>query len=353
MGKVKLEKAKKVLVIKLRHIGDVLMMTPMLRALKDAMPDAEITAVVPDGMEDLLTSNPCVNEVLTFTKGSGLIEDLKFLKSLRDKKCDIAINMTEGDRGAVMCLASGAKIRIGADPKGKGFWGKDRLFTSLVPQRWDRHRALMDLEMVGPLGIEPANQKLELYTSRNDDEYVRGLLKDQGMKGDEPIATVHPTSRWLFKCWNDKSVAKVIDYLQAKGLRVIMTSGPDKKETEKAAHIASLAKTPPIDLTGLLTLGQLASILKMSRLFFGVDSAPMHMAAAVGTPVVALFGPSDYKVWAPFTDNARVVMKKDMFPCLPCRKDGCGGSKKSDCLEAITVPEVVCAIEELLGSWDK
>ena len=153
MGKVKLEKAKRVLVIKLRHIGDVLMMTPMLRALKDAMPGAEITAVVPDGMEDLLASNPCVNEVLTFTKGSGLIEDLKLLKSLRDKKFDIAINMTEGDRGAVMCLVSGAKIRIGADPKGKGFWGKDRLFTSLVPQIWDRHRALMDLEMVGPLGI--------------------------------------------------------------------------------------------------------------------------------------------------------------------------------------------------------
>jgi lipopolysaccharide heptosyltransferase III len=349
MGKVKPENAKRVLVVKLRHIGDVLMMTPMLRALKDAMPDAEITAVVPSGMEDLLAHNPCVSDVLAFRKGSGLIEDLKLLKTLRAKKFDIAINMTEGDRGAVMCLASGAGIRIGADPKGKGFLGKGRLFTSLVPQRWDRHRALMDLEMAVPLGIKPANQGLELYTSRCDDEYVGGLLADQGIEDDEPIATVHPTSRWLFKCWNDKSVAEVIDYLHAKGLKVIMTSGPDKKETEKAAHIASLTKTPPVDLTGLLTLGQLASLLKMSRLFFGVDSAPMHMAAAVGTPVVALFGPSDYKVWAPFTDNARVVMKKDMFPCLPCRKDGCGGSKRSRCLEAITVEEVIRAIEEIMG----
>jgi lipopolysaccharide heptosyltransferase III len=350
MGNVKLENVKKVLVIKLRHIGDVLMMTPMLRALKDAMPDAGITVVVPDGMEELLAANPCVNEVLTFRKGSGLIEDLKLLKTLRARKFDIAINMTEGDRGAVMCLASGAKVRIGADPKGKGFLGKGRLFTSLVPQRWDRHRALMDLEMTVPLGIKPANQGLELYTSRCDDEYVGGLLADQGIEDGELIATVHPTSRWLFKCWKDESVAEVIDYLQAKGLRVIMTSGPDKKETEKAARIASLAKSRPIDLTGLLTLGQLASLLKISRLFFGVDSAPMHMAAAVGTRVVALFGPSDYKVWAPFTDKARVVMKKDMFPCLPCRKDGCGGSKKSDCLEAITVQEAVLAIEELLDT---
>lgn len=352
MGSIKLENVKRVLVVKLRHIGDVLMMTPMLRALKDAMPEAEITAVVPDGMEDLLAHNPCVNEILTFRKGSGLIEDLKLLKSLRDKKFNIAINMTEGDRGAIMCLASGAKIRIGADPKGKGFWGKGRLFTSLVPQRWDRHRALMDLEMVGPLGISPSGQKLELYTSGQDDEYVRGLLADQGISEDGPIATVHPTSRWLFKCWNDKSVAEIIDYLQAKGLRVIMTSGPDKKEMQKANAIADFAKTKPVNLSGLLTLGQFASLLKMSRLFFGVDSAPMHMAAAVGTPVVALFGPSDSRVWAPFTDKARVVTKKDMFPCLPCRKDGCGGSKKSDCLETITVQEVVCAIEEL-GSWEK
>jgi heptosyltransferase-3 len=350
MSKVKPENVKRVLVIKLRHIGDVLMMTPMLRALKDAMPDAGITVVVPDGMEELLSANPCVNEVLTFRKGGGLIKDLKLLKTLRAGKFDIAINMTEGDRGAVMCLASGAKIRIGADPKGRGFLGKGRLFTSLVPQRWDRHRALMDLEMAVPLGIKPSNQGLELYTSRCDDEYVGGLLADQGIEDGEPIATVHPTSRWLFKCWKDESVAEVIDYLQARGLRVIITSGPDKKETEKAARIASLAKSRPIDLTGLLTLGQLASLLKMSRLFFGVDSAPMHVAAAVGTPVVALFGPSDHKVWAPFTDKARVVMKKDMFPCLPCRKDGCGGSKKSDCLEAITVQEVVFAIEELLDA---
>ncbi|MGC2423716.1 MAG: putative lipopolysaccharide heptosyltransferase III [Nitrospirota bacterium] len=350
MDKAKLENVKRILVIKLRHIGDVLMMTPALRALKDAMPEAEITAVVPFGMEDILASNPSIDEILTFRKGSGLMKDLILLKSLRDKKFDIAINMTEGDRGAIMCLVSGARIKIGADPTKKGFLGKNRIFTSIVPQIWDKHRALMDLEMVRPLGISPAGQKLELYTSKKDDEYVRGLLADRGVKENEPIATVHPTSRWPFKCWNDKSIAEVIDYLQANGLRVIMTSAPDKEEAGKVIDIANLATARPINLSGLLTLGQLASLIKMSRLSFGVDSAPMHIAAAVGTPVVALFGPSDYRVWAPFTDKARVVMKKDMFPCLPCQKAGCGGSKKSDCLEAITVQEVISAIEELLGT---
>ena len=123
MDRVELERVKRILVVKLRHIGDVLMMTPMLRALKDAMPEAEITAVVPEGMEELLTYNPCVDKVFSFRSGR-LISNLFFLKTLRDMRFDIAINMTEGDRGAIMCLASGAKIKIGADPEGKGFLGR-------------------------------------------------------------------------------------------------------------------------------------------------------------------------------------------------------------------------------------
>ena len=341
----------RILVVKLRNIGDVLMMTPMLRALKDFYPDAGITAVIPKGMEDILSLNPCVAEVLPFKKGSGIIEELRLLKAIRRARFDVAINMTEGDRGAIMCAVSGAAKRIGADPMGRGFIGKERLFTDLVPQKWDRHRALMDMEMIRPLGIEPGGRRLELYTSGESDERVLDMLAGRGIKDGARIAVVHPTSRWLFKCWNDKSVAGVIDYLHDKGFNVVLTSGPDRKEMDKAETIAGYAKARPINLSGLLTLGQLASLLKMSRLFFGVDSAPMHMAAAVGTPVVALFGPSDYKVWGPYTDKARVVMKKEKFPCLPCRKDGCGGSKKSDCLEAITVPEVIRAIEELIKTY--
>ena len=338
----------RILVVKLRHIGDVLMMTPMLRALKDSYPDAGITAVIPRGMEDILSFNPCVTKVIPFKKGSGIIEDLRLLMTLRAARFDIAINMTEGDRGAIMCFASGAGKRIGADPLGRGFPGKGKLFTDLVPQKWDRHRALMDMEMIRPLGIEPGGQRLELHTSRENDGRVLDMLAGRGIKDGARIAVVHPTSRWLFKCWNDKSVADVIDYLHDRGFNVILTSGPDKKETDKARAVAGLAKRKPVDFSGLLTLGQLASLLKRSGLFFGVDSAPMHMAAAVGTPVVALFGPSDYKVWGPYTDKARVIVKKDEYPCIPCRKDGCGGSKKSDCLEAITVPEVIRAIEEII-----
>ncbi len=341
----------RILVIKLRHIGDVLMMTPMLRALKDFYPDAGITAVIPQGMEEMLSFNPCVAEVLPFKKGSGVIEDLRLLKTLRRARFDVAINMTEGDRGAIMCIASGAGRRIGADPAGRGFHGKSRLFTDLVPQKWDRHRALMDMEMIRPLGIEPGGQRLELHTSRENDERVLDMLAGSGIKDGARIAVVHPTSRWLFKCWNDKSAAGVMDYLRDRGFDVVLTSGPDKREIDKARAVAGFAKEKPVDLSGLLTLGQLASLLKMSRLFFGVDSAPMHMAAAVGTPVAALFGPSDYNVWGPYTGKARVVMKNDEFPCIPCRRDGCGGSKKSDCLEAITVPEVIQAVEELINIY--
>jgi heptosyltransferase-3 len=103
-----------------------------------------------------------------------------------------------------------------------------------------------------------------------------------------------------------------------------------------------------MDFSGKLNLKQLTALFKRSALFFGVDTAPMHMAAAAGTPVVALFGPSDSETWGPFTDKRRVVLSTDEFPCIPCHKDGCNGSKRSACLESITVEEAVAAIEDLL-----
>ncbi|MGA2193169.1 MAG: putative lipopolysaccharide heptosyltransferase III [Nitrospirota bacterium] len=338
-----------ILVIKLRHIGDVLLTTPTFRALKTALPGARITAVVPAGMEELLTLNPSISEVIPFHKGRGILYELGFLKKIRDKRFDISINMTEGDRGAVLSFVSGARVRIGIDPRGKGLIGKRRLFTHLIKWGYDdfRHRAVKDMDVLAPLDIDPGEPVVEMFTSPDDDEAVARLLAEAGILPGGPFAVVHPTSRWLFKCWRDEAVASVMDYIEAKGVRVVITSGPDKKELEKARRIISLATRKPIDLSGRLSLKRFASLCKGAKLFFGVDSAPMHIAAAVGVPVVALFGPSDSRVWGPFSQKA-AVLKAEGFPCMPCNRDGCNGTKKSKCIEAITEDEAIEAIERYL-----
>lgn len=341
---------KGILVIKLRNIGDVLLTTPAFKALKETFPDARITAVVPAGTEEMLTLNPNVSDIVTFKKCAGLMGELDFIRRIRAKKFELAINMTEGDRGAIIALLSGARYRIGIDPLGKGFIGKKYLFTHLVRYAYDgRHKAAMDLDVLRPLGVRDIKPEVQLFTSPEDDRYVDGLLSSNGIGKGYSVAVIHPTSRWLFKCWRDEAVAEVIDYLEGRGVRTVLTSGPDYKELERARNIISLAKSSPLDLSGRLTLKRLAALYKRSALFFGVDTAPMHMAAAVGTPVIALFGPSDSNIWGPFTEKRIIISRKHEFPCVPCNKDGCGGSKKSRCLDEITTPEAIAAIETLIG----
>jgi heptosyltransferase-3 len=159
---------------------------------------------------------------------------------------------------------------------------------------------------------------------------------------------IHPTSRWLFKCWRDEAMAKVIDALEESGqARAVLTSGRGEKELEKIESILKACRTRPVNLAGRVTLKQLAALSRRSRLFLGVDTAPMHIAAAVGTPVIALFGPSGEFNWGPWGDG-HVVIKKD-WECRPCGKDGCEGSKRSRCLEEISEEEVIKVVLELLN----
>ncbi len=350
MNRVPLQEIRSALFIKLRHIGDVLLTAATFKALKAASPSVRIDVLVPSGTESMLTLHPSVDNVIPLKKGAGWIEDLRLIARLRRGRYDLAVNMTEGDRGAILAFLSGARYRFGVDPRHKGFWGKRHLLTHLIKPVYDgRHRALMDLDVLGPLGIRAETAEVDLYAADEDLRVVDEWLATHGLGESRPFIIVHPTSRWLFKCWKDEAVARVVDHFEGKGLKVIVTSGPDAKEKEKLANILEHCSTQPLTVTGRLTLKQYAALLRRCRLFFGVDTAPMHMAAALGRPVVALFGPSDSKVWGPLTPLRRILDRREDFPCLPCRKDGCNGTKQSACLEAIAPEEAIAAIEEMLS----
>ncbi len=350
MNGVPLGRIRRALFIKLRHIGDVLLTAATFTALKAAHPGVRIAVVVPAGTESMLTHHPAIEEVIPMKRRAGLWEDLRFIARLRRKQFDLAVNMTEGDRGAILAFLSGAPFRFGIDPNRRGFLGKRFLYTHTIPAVYDgRHRAFMDMDVLTPLGIRGVEPTVELFVPEEDRQAVDRLLAGLGKHPGESFVVVHPTSRWLFKCWRDEAVAEVVDRLEERGVSVVLTSGPDPKETEKLAAITALCRSRPMVLSGCLSLKQLAALLQRSRLFFGVDTAPMHMAAALGRPVVALFGPSDSRVWGPLTPFRRVLERRDEFACLPCREDGCGGSKRSRCLEAITPDEALEAIETLLA----
>ena len=177
---------------------------------------------------------------------------------------------------------------------------------------------------------------------------VAAHLQGFGLHGGDFIH-IHPASRWFFKCWPVAQMAALVERLQGEGHVVVLTAAPSNDEKAMLAAIQARLSKPAFSLSGQLSLKELAALTQAAKLFIGVDSAPMHIAAAVGTPTIALFGPSGDKQWGPWGVPFRVI-SSTQHPCRPCGIDGCGGGKVSDCLTSLTVDEVLGAAHELLAS---
>ena len=344
-----------ILIIKLRHLGDVLIVTPVLSALREAYPQARITMVVNPGTEEMVRGHPDLAEVLTLPRTQHpnfrkeLPAQLKFIRVLRKHHFDISIDFTIGDRGAILSFLSGAPRRLGFTPsRGKQWWWKLAYTQTLAQPEPNKPIVVSHLEMLRLLGLQPKKWETQFAWSPEDEEGLENALTRQGGANQNPYVVVHPTSRWMFKTWRLGGYARVIDHLQETcGLKVMVTGGPEEKEQAAVQAILSQCRTQPLDLSGRLTLKQLGCLIAGARLFFGVDSAPMHIAAAVKTPVLALFGPSVDIMWGPWGKGHRVIKKN--WPCRPCGQDGCEGSKVSRCLEEITAEEAISGIESLLN----
>nr|HID59264.1 putative lipopolysaccharide heptosyltransferase III [Desulfobacterales bacterium] len=345
-----------ILAIILKHIGDVLVTTPVLTALKGAYPDSRISILVNPGTEEAIAENPVVDEVLVLDRGSGYgvfkkaWHQVQFALKVRRKKFDLVLELSAGDRGAILGLISGARERVGFDPKNRGFWGRRYFFTKLVDKdTGTQHMVDYNLALVRALGIEPSDKRLSFCWTKESETRCRRLLLNHGIRFDDPYVVLHPTSRWMFKTWNASGYAAVCDYIHDQyRIPVVLSCAPNQVELKFTNRIIRLASHKPISLAGQLSIKELGCLVAHASLFVGVDSAPMHIAAAVNTPVIALFGPSGEHMWGPWGDG-HIVIKKD-WDCRPCGRDGCGGRKVSRCLEEIEPKEVFEAIDHQLGS---
>lgn len=364
------EPVSSILVFKQRNIGDVLLATPAIHALRSAWPKARLAVAINSGTEAMVAGNPDIDRVLVFDRSARdaggarrLKEEARFLREIRSWRPDLAVQLTEGDRGAILAFLSGARFRVGVASVREGLLWKDRLFTHLAP-RPDRfrHTVMKDLDVVAAAGIAPSDTSLRFDVSEEDRQRARQKAREAGLTGDR-YAVVHPGSRWKFKCWTTAGMAGVLDFLEERGIRPLMTGAPDPAEHRIVREILEIRGRGVPTLVGNLTLKELGALIAGAHLFVGVDSAPMHMAAAVGTPTVALFGPSGGFNWAPWEGidwgytaqrkagirhvGRHAIVQKD-WECVPCGKDGCDGTKRSRCLEEISLEEVTRAVEHVL-----
>jgi heptosyltransferase-3 len=353
---IDLSALRRVLVIKLRHHGDVLLTSPVFSVLKNHAPHLEIDALVYRDTAEMLSLHPAISQLHTIDrkwKSAGFAAQARaewqLLSALRARRYDLVVHLTEHNRGAWLKRLTKAKYGVTKQTSGKGRAWKNTFshFFSPVRRGNCRHTVETHLDALRRIGVYPAaaERALTLVPGGEADNFMDGLLAEHQLKGKDFIH-LHPTSRWLFKCWPAERMAALIASLQAQGHRIVITAAPDAEELAMSKAILASVPQPAVDLSGQLSLKQLAALTARAKLFIGVDSAPMHIAAAMGTPTVALFGPSGEIEWGPWQVPHRILTSA--HACRPCGNDGCGGGKISECLSDIPVERVLSATEELL-----
>ena len=347
---------RRVLVTKLRHHGDVLLSSPVFSTLKAHAPHLEIDALVYYETAPMLANHPAIENIFTIDrqwKRQGWLaqgrDESRLLSKLSARRYDLLVHLTEHPRGAWLRRLLRIPHAVAPNrPDASSWWRHSFSHLYALPRGTMRHMVEINLDALRKIGIQPdaAAKRVVMVPGANADARIAELMREHGLEAGSFIQ-LHPGSRWLFKCWPDERVAELIRRLVDEGERIVITGAPDPVEQAMIERILANVPAGVVSLAGQLSLPELAALTGQARGFVGVDSAPMHIASAMQTPAVALFGPSGEIRWRPWMVVHRVVAS-DVHPCRPCGNDGCGGSKISDCLTTLPVQRVHAALRELV-----
>lgn len=336
------------MLVQLGDIGDVVLTTPCIRALRENYPRARIVVVVWGKAAELLEDCPWLDQVIAVTKSSRSIWEeprvqIDFFRRLRSLHCDLAIDLRTGTRGAIMAFLSGASQRIGFYAEDGELW-RNRLFTGLLKREYTPGQHVVDylLCLLAAFGISTEQRIPALAVVADKQEKIRLLLEREGILQDKKIVAVQPFSLWQYKEWGKEKYIDLIRWLMAEyGVAVIVTGAAGEKD--RTEEIIRGCGAGCYNFAGKTSIATYAALLQKCRLFIGVDSAGLHIAAAVGTPTIGIFGPSSPVSWAPVGRQHLMVQKN--LPCVPCRQKGCDNGEKSRCLDELSLEEVQTRIE--------
>jgi len=355
---------RKVLIIQLGDIGDVVWSLPAFQAVRAALPRAEIFLLIREGIGSLFEADPAITGVFEVERYpesivNRLMRQIASLFQIRRVHFEVVFDLRFDERGAFTAWWTGAPYRASLWAA-SGPWYRNRLFTHLVYPTNENIRVRMGaseqtLRIIRQFGIPTPETTPRLPLSPTAIDHMREVLATrdiaaggEGKNGGRPgFITISPFSRWAYKEWPLGRWLEISSWTARKyGLISVLVGAAG--ERARAEELVKKASGGILNMAGGTTLGELAALLSLSRLHVGVDTAAPHIAAAVGTPTITIYGPSDWRDWAPVGDKHHVV-KPDM-DCSPCHRKGCDGQGHSRCLEAISIAEVQEAIgENLVG----
>lgn len=330
---------KKMLIFKLGAAGDLILSIPSIRSIRRKFSTAHLSLLVEPDLRPIIQGCPYLDEVITYDrkkKGRSIRKTLRLINELRCIDFDITIDFQNSVRTHLIAYLSGAPRRFGYSRKMGRFLLTDKTEDPGVAVTPLKHQ----LRVLNLLGIKSIDETLELWTSKEDEEYIDNLLEREWVGPNQFLVGFNPggSERWTTKRWPIENFAKLADELAVKlNARVLITGQSEDEGLSK--ELTALMAVKPINAIGRTTLTQLASLIRRCRAFVTSDSAPMHIAATVRTPLVALFGPTDPRRHLP-PGRGHIVIRKDLR-CSPCYKPTC---RIHQCMEEITVDEVLEAV---------
>ncbi|WP_051412094.1 lipopolysaccharide heptosyltransferase II [Halonatronum saccharophilum] len=341
-----------ILLIRLSAIGDVIHSLPIAKEIRENYPEAKITWIVEDKAQAVVANNPYLDRIIVMPKAKwkrefkddklGTLKEIRaFFKELRSNKFDIALDVHGLFKSGITCFFSGAKRRIGpAD----GREGSKIFYNEMVNlPKGKIHQIDRSFYLAKSLGGVSGQVDFGITLNPQEELKVQKVLRDLNLNENKPLIVINPFTSWSSKNWLKIRYAKLADKLiEEYGCEVIFTGSPaDRGGVEK---IRALMRRWAVNLAGQTTLKELAGIYKESDFFIGGDTGPMHLAVAVDTPVIALFGPTDPKTHGPYGHKHTVIQKE--MDCLGCWKRKC--KKGKTCMSAISVEDVLVCVNKLI-----
>ncbi|MGB8658644.1 MAG: lipopolysaccharide heptosyltransferase II [Candidatus Zixiibacteriota bacterium] len=332
---------KRILIIQTAFLGDVILSTPLIKALRGLFPHSFISFLLIPETKKLLENNPHLNEILVYDKRNnrGIRGFLHIKSKIKERKFDLAVIPHRSLRSALLAYLSGIPERVGFDQSAGSF-----LLTQKVAYRQNTHEVDRNLSLLSSFNLELKDKSPQLFPTEEDFSYARKLLQDSGIQEQDRIVGIAPGSVWATKRWLPERFAEVSDFLlKQSGAKVIFLGSEDDRKL--CLRIAGMMKGKPLVLAGRTDVMQSAAVISFCKVILSNDSAPVHIASAMKRPVVAIFGSTIPEFgFAPYGVHHTITQRK-----LYCRPCGIHGRRKCPekhfrCMREILAAEVFQAV---------
>ncbi len=340
-----MKNVRKILLTRMKYIGDVVLTTPVIRSLREAYPQAHIAYLGDAKAVSLLQNNPYLNEIIPYDfSKDGAWNQLKMYVTMFAAGYDLTIDLYSNPRSALLTFATRAPVRIGGDTRGRG-----ALYTIKIRDDGKLKSAITHhYQSLAPLGIVPKNYPTEIFLTEEEKSAAASILHSCGVPTGKKIVALHPGATWPNKVWLKEHFAALIDQLvRETDCEIVLSPGPNDgalMEYLRSGHASRVHALP------LLPVRTLAALIAHCSVFVSNDSGPMHIGVAVGTKTIGIFGPEPVEIWFPYDRNAGHLPMFTPLPCSPCRTTRCHRSDEGfmECMKLITPDMMFAVVKERL-----